>query len=298
MADDFVNNFGLLGQVLFKKRNEREARQKLDEALSRELTKIAASAGYDKEIAEMRETGAKERAAMGEAGADRRHGESLKEAAAREKRERSDALERLVLNNMSARELQGTEAEATLRRDRERWNLEQPWRDIKTKIDERNSLATAVGAAAQYEDKVGELDPVLHEGLTGVRRQSGTPAGTVTLPNGAARRGRFSVSRPDGTPSKLGETPRNPDNAAPQVPVTVGPKSPTADVKLDSARGIGTGLLENIRGNTWGVGPDSKNMQALVEAYLQKSNPAEPSSILDALGKELGYDQRRPSIKK
>ena len=42
MPDDFVNNFGLLGQVLFRKRNERREQERLDKELERELVnKIA-----------------------------------------------------------------------------------------------------------------------------------------------------------------------------------------------------------------------------------------------------------------
>lgn len=377
MADDFVNNFGLLGQVLFKKRNEREARTKLDEALSRELAKIAASAGYDKEMVDTRERGAKERTEMGEtganarldkqlshaeklaqeqrnarvdelaleylarlgsikteygerkglaeqqagydtslaqlhedaatgrtnigeAGADRRQGAGLKDASEREKRERSDALERLILNNMSARELQGAEANAALTRDEAQYNRGKALEELKLKAANREATARSynalTGLLAAGEEPTDEDRSLLGLPLRGGMQPGRLPAaGAGALP---ASGRHFSVSKPGGTPAKPGETPRNPDNAAPQVPVQVAPKPPTADVKLDSASGIGTGLLENIRGNTWGVGPDSKNMQALVEAYLQKSNSAESPSILDALGKELGYDQRRPAIKK
>lgn len=68
MPDDFVNNFGLLGQVLFRKRNERREQEKLDKELERELVKIASQAGYNRdqarEIAQMQLEAAKERQAM------------------------------------------------------------------------------------------------------------------------------------------------------------------------------------------------------------------------------------------
>lgn len=290
MADDFVNNFGLLGQVLFKKRNEREARQRLDEALSRELAKIVAGAGYDKEIAEMRETGANTRAEKGEMGAKERQAAelALREKLAQDARQAEiDSQGRDFLTRLGAIK---TEYNAKGELNEADWNREKEHRAILAEIARRNSLAQGTGAAAQYADKVGDLDPELLEGLTGVRPR--TSSGPVA---GPTKTGRIKLGSPAAKP---GETPRNPDNAAPEVPVKVGPKPPTADVKLDSASGIGAGLLDNIRGNTWGVGPDSKNMQALVEAYLQKSAPAEPPSILDALGKELSYDQRRPAIKK
>lgn len=290
MADDFVNNFGLLGQVLFKKRNEREARQRLDEALSRELAKIAAAAGYDKEIAEMRETGANTRAEKGETGAKERQAAelALREKLAQDARQAEiDSQGRDFLTRLGAIK---TEYNAKGELNEADWNREKEHRAILAEIARRKALADGANAAAQVVDRFGEIDPALAEGLTGVRM--GTSAGPVA---GPTKTGRIKLGSPAAKP---GETPRSPDNAAPQVPVQVGPKPPTADIKFDSANGIGTGLLENIRGNTWGVGPDSKNMQALVEAYLQKSSPAEPPSILDALGKELGYDQRRPAIKK
>lgn len=291
MADDFVNNFGLLGQVLFKKRNDRWAREKLDEALSRELAKIAAQAGYEKEIAEMRERSATERTRMGEEGAEKRSKRSEDEAMARARFGAGANMEntQIAQEGSMARQVAGDAAQ--LEREKAAWAREQEHRAILAEIARRNSLAQGTGAAAQFADKVGDLDPELLEGLTGVRPRAA--AGPVA---GPTKTGRIKLG--GGTPPKPGETPRNPDAAAPEIPVQVGPKPPTADVKFDSVSKIGTGLLENIRGNTLGVGPDSKNMQALVEAYLQKSNSAEPPSILDALGKELGYDQRRPAIKK
>lgn len=68
MPDDFVNNFGLLGQVLFRKRNERREQERLDKELERELVKIASQAGYNRdqarEIAQMQIAADKERQAM------------------------------------------------------------------------------------------------------------------------------------------------------------------------------------------------------------------------------------------
>jgi len=297
MADDFVNNFGLLGQVLFKKRNEREARTKLDEALSRELAKIAAQAGYEKEMVDTRERGAKERAEMGETGANSRLDRELTAREKAEQARREQALAQYVL------ERQANAAELDMKYDAEnqlaesKFGRERAFRDREIAAAEAEAKARGYNAATGWITAGEELTDT-DRSFLGIPGRSNAPAGPLA---GPAKTGRIKLSTPGtATPptTKPGETPRNPDNAAPQVPVQVAPKPPTADVKLDSASGIGTGLLENIRGNTWGVGPDSKNMQALVEAYLQKSNPAEPPSILDALGKELGYDQRRPSIKK
>lgn len=293
MADDFVNNFGLLGQVLFKKRNEREARQKLDEALSRELAKIAAQAGYEKEIVDTRERGAKERAEMGETGARERqaHELALREKLAQDARQAEiDSQGRDFLTRLGAIK---TEYNAKGELNEADWNREKEHRAILAEIARRKALADGANAAAQVVDRFGEIDPALAEGLTGVRM--GTTAGPVA---GPTKTGRIKLPSSGGTPPKPGETSRTPNNAAPEIPVQVGPKPPTAETKFDSAGSLGTGLLNNIRGNTWGIGPDSKNMQSLVEAYLQKSAPAEPPSILDALGKELSYDQRRPAIKK
>ena len=68
MPDDFVNNFGLLGQVLFRKRNERREQEKLDKELERELVKYAQIAGWNREqareIAGMQIEAAKDRQAM------------------------------------------------------------------------------------------------------------------------------------------------------------------------------------------------------------------------------------------
>lgn len=68
MPDDFVNNFGLLGQVLFRKRNERREQERLDKELERELVKITSQAGYNRdqarEIAQMQIAADKERQAM------------------------------------------------------------------------------------------------------------------------------------------------------------------------------------------------------------------------------------------
>lgn len=272
--------------------NERERREKKieEEALQRELVKLAKQFEAEKAIAEMRETGANTRAEKGEMGAKERQAAelALREKLAQDARQAEiDSQGRDFLTRLGAIK---TEYNAKGELNEADWNREKEHRAILAEIARRNSLAQGTGAAAQYADKVGDLDPELLEGLTGVRPR--TSSGPVA---GPTKTGRIKLGSPAAKP---GETPRNPDNAAPEVPVKVGPKPPTADVKLDSASGIGTGLLENIRGNTWGVGPDSKNMQALVEAYLQKSNPVEPPSILDALGKELGYDQRRPSIKK
>lgn len=298
MADDFVNNFGLLGQVLFKKRNEREARTKLDEALSRELAKIAAQAGYDKEMVDTRERGAKERAEMGETGANTRLDRELTAREKAEQARREQALAQYIL------ERQANAAELDMKYDAEnklaenRFNRERPLKDQELSVAEQEAAARSINAATGWINSGEDLTDAVG-GFLRIPGRSNAPASP--LAGTPAKGGRIKLSTPGTatTPSaKPGETPRTSDNAAPQVPVTVGPKPPTADVKLDSASGIGTGLLENIRGNTWGVGPDSKNMQALVEAYLQNNNPAEPPSILDALGKELGYDQRRPAIKK
>lgn len=301
MADDFVNNFGLLGQVLFKKRNEREARQKLDQALERELAKIAAQAGYQKELAEMGNRAAMDRTQVGESGAkDRQMAElALREKLAQDAMQaRVDEQGRDFLTRLGAIK---TEYGAKGDLNEQDWKREEANRTKAQEIAERNSYAQYLQSLALY----GRDNDIPPELLTLGKLPAGTssiPAGTALGRNGAATKpGRIKLSTPGtATPPavKPGETPRTPNNAAPEIPVQVGPKPPTADVKLDSASGIGAGLLDNIRGNTRGVGPDSKNMQALVEAYLQKSNPVEPPSILDALGKELGYDQRRPAIKK
>lgn len=309
MADDFVNNFGLLGQVLFRKRNDRWAREKLDEALSRELAKIAASAGYDKEIAEMRETGANTRASQGEAGAKERQAMEL---ALREKLAQDaiqanvDSQGRDFLSRLGAIK---TEYGAKGDLNEQDWKREEEHRAVLAEIARRKALADGANAAAQYADRFGEIDPALAEGLTGVRPPGA--AGPVVVPT---RTGRIKLG--GGTPSKPGETPRNPDNAAPQVPVQVGPKplnsgvsiiggdkatlqggpdltqpsfmelmkqsapyerpqsSPPDSSSVGPAESIGAGMLDSIRGNPWGVGPSSKNMQALLEAYLQSASPA------------------------
>ena len=306
MADDFVNNFGLLGQVLFKKRNEREARQKLDEALSRELAKIAAQAGYEKEIAEMRERGATDRTRMGEEGAEKRSKRSEDEAMARARFGAGAQMEnaQIAQEGSMARQVAGDTAQ--LEREKAAWEREKEHRAILAEIARRNSLAQGTGAAAQFADKVGDLDPALLEGLTGFKpRAAAGPAAGPTKP------GRIKLG--GGTPPKPGETPRSPDNAAPEVPVKVGPKPLNSGVSiiggdkatlqggpevaqpsfmelmqqapqyarpqrslLDTpnvgpADSVGAGLLDSIRGNTWGVGPSSKNMQALLEAYLNSA---------------------------
>lgn len=291
MADDFVNNFGLLGQVLFKKRNEREARQKLDEALSRELAKIAAQAGYEKEIAEMRERGATERTRMGEEGAEKRSKRSEDEAMARARFGAGAQMEntQIAQEGSMARQVAGDTAQ--LEREKAAWEREKEHRAILAEIARRNSLAQGTGAAAQFADKVGDLDPALLEGLTGIKPQAA--AGPAT---GPTKPGRIKLG--GSTPPKPGETPRSPDNAAPEVPVKVGPRPPTAETKFDSIENLGQDFLNSIRRNDWGVGPDHRSIQTLVDRYLQTGQPAEPPSILDALGKELGYDQRRPAIKK
>jgi hypothetical protein len=283
--------------------NERERREKKieEEVLMRELTKLAAEAGYRKEEAEMRETGANMRAEKGETGAKERQAAEL---ALREKLAQDaiqanvDSQGRDFLTRLGAIK---TEYGAKGDLNEQDWKREEANRTKAQEIAERNSYAQYLQSLALY----GRDNDIQPELLTLGKIPAGTssvPTGTTLDRNGAATRpGRIKLNTSGtATPptAKPGETPRTTDNAAPQVPVQVGPKPPTADVKLDSAGGIGTGLLENIRGNTWGIGPGSKNMQALVEAYLQKSNQAEPPSILDALGKELGYDQRRPSIKK
>lgn len=195
-----------------------------------------------------------------------------------------------------ARQAAGDTAQA--KREEDAWKREEDYKMAMRRAAEDEALARLVNAGTGWAAAFGDLSPEMSKFLRLPAGNAG--AGPIGSTNAPTKGGRFPVSRRDGTPpsTKPGETPRTPDNAAPQVPVQVAPKPPTADVKLDSASGIGTGLLDSIRSNTWGVGPDSKNMQALVESYLQKSNPAEPPSILDALGKELGYDQRRPAIKK
>lgn len=315
MADDFVNNFGLLGQVLFKKRNEREARQKLDEALSRELAKIAAQAGYEKEIAEMGNRAAMDREKVGESGAKDRQ---LAELALREKlaqdaiQARVDEQGRDFLTRLG--EIKTTYGAKGDLED-QAWKREEANRRKAQEIAERNSYAQYLQSLALY----GRDNDIAPELLTLGNIPAGktnVPVGTKLSPDGSARRGRFSVSKPDGTPPKPGETPRSPDNAAPEVPVQVGPRPLNSGVSiiggdkatlqggpevaqpsfmelmqqapqydrpqrslLDTpnvgpADSVGAGLLDSIRGNTWGVGPGTKNIEALLEAYLQKSSPA------------------------
>jgi len=277
--------------------NERERREKKieEEALQRELVKLAKQVEAEKALAEMRETGANTRAEKGEAGANSRLDRELTAREKAAQAQRDAALTQYILERQANMEELGMKYDAEGNLLRTKAELENPFKTLQTSTDARNALAAALSSIAQFEDKVGPVNPELYQSLTGVR------SGAATEPvAGPTKSGRIKLSTP-GTatsPTKPGETPRTTDNAAPNLPVQVAPKPPTADIKLDSASSLGTGLLNNIRGNTWGVGPDSKNMQTLVEAYLQKSNPAEPPSILDALGKELGYDQRRPAIKK
>ena len=93
MPDDFVNNFGLMGNVLFRKRNERRAQEKLDKELERELVKIAAQAGYSRdqarEIAQMQIAGDKERQLM--AGETALAEANMRETAEGNRRRESDA---------------------------------------------------------------------------------------------------------------------------------------------------------------------------------------------------------------
>lgn len=265
--------------------NERERREKKieDEALMRELAKLAAQAGYEKEIAEMRERGATDRTRMGEEGAEKRSKRSEDEAMAQARFGAGAQMENTQIAQEGSMARQVAEDTAQLEREKAAWEREKEHRAILAEIARRNSLAQGTGAAAQFADKVGDLDPALLEGLTGVK-----PRAAAGLAAGPTKPGRIKLG--SGTPPKPGETPRSPDNAAPEVPVKVGPKPPTAETKFDSIGNLGQGLLDSIHNNTWGVGPDSKNMQT--------GQPAEQSSILDALGKELGYNQRRPAIKK
>ncbi len=315
MADDFVNNFGLLGQVLFRKRNDREARQKLDEALSRELAKIAAQAGYEKEMVDTRERGAKERVEMGETGANTRLDRELTAREKAEQARREQALAQYVL------ERQANVAELDMKYAAEnklaenRFNRERPLKDQELSVAEQEAAARSINAATGWINSGEDLTDAVG-GFLRIPGRSNAPASP--LDGTPAKGGRFPVSRRDGTPpsAKPGETPRSPDNAAPQVPVQVGPKPLNSGVSIiggdkatlqggpdlaqpsfmdlmkqsaqyerpqsslpDSSNigpteSIGAGMLDSIRGNTWGVGPGTKNIEALLEAYLQKSSPA------------------------
>lgn len=216
--------------------NERERREKKieDEALQRELVKLAKQAEAEKAIAEMRDKAAEERVKIGESGAKERQAAELALRERLTKGESSDALERLILNNMSARELQGAEANAALTRDEAQYNRGKALEELKLKAANREATARSYNALTGLLE-VGEEPTDEDRSLLGLPLRGGMQPGRLPAAGAGALPAsgrRFSVSRPDGTSAKPGETPRNPDNAAPQVPVTVGPKPLNSGVSI------------------------------------------------------------------
>lgn len=276
--------------------NERERREKKieDEALMRELAKLAAQAGYQKEIADMGDRAAMDRAKVGESGAKDRQ---MAELALREKlaqdaiQARVDEQGRDFLSRLGAIKTEYNARGDLAEKD---WQREAEHRAILAEVARRNSLAQGTGAAAQFADKVGDLDPALLEGLTGVK-----PRAAAGLAAGPTKPGRIKLG--GGTSPKPGETPRTPDNAAPEVPVKVGPKPLTAEASRELT---GPSLTDVFR-EASPYAFNGKDGTRVVEEYIRglKGNqsyiPPEWGELrLDKLSQELGYDQRRPAIKK
>jgi len=248
MPDDFVNNFGLLGNVIFRKRNERREQEKLDKELERELVKIASQAGYNRdqarEIAGMQLEGAKERQLMENEA--RLTAANMGEVAAanRQKSANSDELERLILNNMSGREMAAMGDEAAIRREKVRaeeertrdaatWERERGYKERMAKAAESEANARRYNAAAQWLE-TGEPLTDADRTMLGIPVRPST--GTLQPP---AATGRTAPARISLKPTKPGETPRNPDSAARPIPVTPA-AAPSSIVRSNDVPSLGT----------------------------------------------------------
>ena len=287
MPDDFVNNFGLLGQVLFRKRNDRREQEKLDKELERELVKIASQAGYNREqareIAGMQLEAAKERQLMENEA--RLTDANMREVAAanRQKAANSDELERLILNNMSGREMAAMGDEAAIRREKVRsqgdiardaatWERERGYKERMAKAAESEANARRYNAAAQWLD-TGEPLTDADRTMLGIPARPST--GTLQPP---ATGGRTSAPpRISLKPTKPGETPRNPDSAARPIPVTPA-AAPSSVVKTNDTPSLGTApALELSTTNApiaWRDVPKfpsgDRSERAIVDQYIQQ----------------------------
>ncbi len=315
MPDDFVNNFGLLGQVLFRKRNDRREQEKLDKELERELVKIASQAGYNREqareIAGMQIEAAKDRQAMenearltaahmGETAAANRQRSALDAQAEVEKRARSDALERLILENLSGREIAGINNDAAIQRERVRsqgdierdraaWEREREYKERMAKAAEIEANARRYNAAVQWLET--------GEPLTDADRTIlGLPArpNTGTLQPPSAGGSTNAPARISLKPTKPGETPRNPDSSARPIPATPA-AAPSAIVRSNDVPSIGAAPAEmpgtnapvtwrdiSLHPTSWDPEGRRKN-SALIEQFLQQLDTGRTSRIAPKL---------------
>lgn len=297
MPDDFVNNFGLMGNVLFRKRNERREQERLDKELERELVKITSKAGYSldqaREIAQMQIAGDKERqlmenearltaANMGEVAAGNRQERGITAASEQEKRARSDELERLILNNMSGREMATMGNDAAMARERARatgdierdaatWERERGYKERMAKAAESEANARRYNAAAQWLD-TGEPLTDADRTMLGIPMRPST--GTLQAPT----TGRTaSPARISLKPTKPGETPRNPDSAARPIPVTPA-AAPSSVVKSNDVPSLGTPPAPELSTTnapiTWRDIPvipsGDRSERAIIDEYIQQ----------------------------
>ena len=298
--------------------NERERReqQRLDKELERELVRMAAQAGYSKEqareIAGMQIEGAKERQLMENEA--RLAGENLQATAAgnrqkvglaaqeeTEKRTRSDALERFILENSVAREMAAGQNAAALAREQARargdidrdaaaWERERGYKERMAKAAESEAAARRYNAAAQWMDATGE--PLTDEDRTILglpRPQTGTLGAPTGQRTPAAGPDRISLK-----PTKPGETPRNPDSAARPIPATPA-AAPSAVVRSNDVPSIGTAPAEmpgtnapvtwrdiSLHPTSWDPEGRRKN-SALIEQFLQQLDTGRTSRIAPKL---------------
>ena len=280
--------------------NERERReqQRLDKELERELVRMAAQAGYSKEqareVAQMQIEGAKELKLMENearlaaehlqataAGNRQKAGLSAQEET--EKRARSDALERFILENMAAREMAAGQNAAALAREQARargdidrdaaaWEREKGYKERMANAAESEAAARRYNAAAQWMDATGE--PLTDEDRTVLgmpRPQTGTLGAQTGQRTPATGPDRISLE-----PTKPGETPRNPDSAA-RPPLSTPAAAPSVIVRTNDTPSLGTVPQELPRTNapvTWRdlpVIPSAvKSDRALIERFIDQ----------------------------
>lgn len=287
MPDDFVNNFGLLGQVLFRKRNERREQERLDKELERELVKIASQAGYNRdqarEIAQMQIEAAKERqlmenearltaANLGEVGAENR-----RKAAA------SDELERFLASLSSQREMAAYGRDTDLAKERARsqgeidrdiaaWERERGYKDRALTLQEQRNNISAYGALGNFYAAGQDLMPEDFDS-TGIPRRA---AAGPTQPPAAGGRTN-APARISLKPTKPGETPRNPDSAARPIPVTPA-AAPSAAVRTNDVPSLGTPPAPELSTTNapiaWRDVPKfpsgDRSERAIVDQYIQQ----------------------------
>lgn len=290
------------------KERDRLEQQRLDKELERELVRYAAQAGYSRdqarEIAQMQIKGAEERQAMenearlaaahvGETAAGNRQDRTISAATEQEKRARSDDLERLILQNMSARELAAMGADNALALERARAEgakaRDQAEWERNKGMNERLAAIRAFGALGSFANSGEEVLPgdYVAVGLPPRGESGTTPLSTRAKPSAPA-------VIPLSKPVKPGETPRTLGNAAVPPPATPA-AAPSAVVRSNDVPSIGTAPAEmpgtnapvtwrdiSLHPTSWDPEGRRKN-SALIEQFLQQLDTGRTSRIAPKL---------------